>query len=105
MIAHPVQRQKKSGGDRQAEFQREHRAEHAAEHRELTGGEAHHPGGREHRVVGDADERVDRACRQTGCENRGEHGYALRRYVYPGASAKVPFLAVAASDITISSVG
>ena len=26
-------------------------------------------------------------------------------YVYPGASAKVPFLAVEASDITISSVG
>jgi hypothetical protein len=27
-----------------------------------------------------------------------------RRYVYPGASAKVPFLALEASDITTSSV-
>jgi hypothetical protein len=26
-------------------------------------------------------------------------------YVYPGATAKVPFFAVEASDITISSVG
>ena len=77
------------------------------EHGELAGGKAHHPRGREHGVVGDADERVDRARRQTGCEDRGEHvrRALFRPYVYPGASAKVPFLAVEASDITISSVG
>ncbi len=76
----PKQRQKESDQDRQAHLQHEHRAEHAAEHGELAGGETHHPRGREHGVVGDADERVDRASRKTSCENRGEH---LMRFPQP----------------------
>ncbi len=63
------QRQDEPSRYRQAELQREQRAEHAAEHGELASSEAHHPRGREHGVVGDADERVDRASRKTRCEN------------------------------------
>ncbi len=43
------------------------------QHGELSEVKLITPRGREHRVVGDADERVDRACRQTGCQDRGEH--------------------------------
>ena len=101
------QRQQEADEDRHAQLQREHRTEHAAQHRKLARGEAHHPRCREHGVVGDADERVDRARRQSGCEDRGEHVLppSSVAHVYPGASANVPFLAVEASDITISSVG
>ncbi len=62
------ERQQEACPDRQAEFQHEHRAEHAAEHGELARGEAHHPRGREHGVVGDTDERVDRARGQSGSD-------------------------------------
>jgi hypothetical protein len=67
------QRQQEAGPDRHAELQHEHRTEHAAEHGKLPRGKTHHPRGREHGVVGDADERVDRARRKTRGEDGGKH--------------------------------
>ena len=39
---------------------------------ELTGGEAHHPRGREHRVVSEADKRIDRADREPRGDDRAD---------------------------------
>ena len=67
------QRQNEGGQKRHAEAQREQRPENPAEHAELARREAHHPRGGEHHVVGDADERVDRAHREPRGDDRGEH--------------------------------
>ena len=56
--------QEKADRDRHAHPQDEQRAEHAADHPERASGEAEHPRGGEHHVIGDGDQRVDAADRQ-----------------------------------------
>ena len=58
---------------RYAEPQHEQRAEYPAQHAELSRREAHHTGGREHRVVGDPDHRVDRADGKAGGKDGSQH--------------------------------
>ena len=58
------QRQQEADDDRHAHLADEDGAEHATQHADRPRGETEHPRGREHDVVGDADERVDRAHRQ-----------------------------------------
>ncbi len=60
----------------QAPFADEERAQHTAQHSQHASGEAEHARRREHHVVRDADQCVDRSYRQTVGDDRCEHGLA-----------------------------
>jgi hypothetical protein len=51
----------------------EERAQHAAQHSQHAGGEAEYTRRREHHVVGDADQRIDRSYRKTVGDDGSEH--------------------------------
>ncbi len=73
------ERQDEAERNRHARAKDEQRAEHATNHPEGASRKAEHPRGREHHVIGDADQRVDAADRHSGRDDRFDHRLKRRR--------------------------